>query len=367
MSRGALRPIKNMRGGKMKKVAIIGHFGGNENFYDGQTVKTRIFAKELEGALTENEVIRIDTYGWRKHPFRLLRHCVSAVRNAKNVLFLTDEGGIKIFPWLLLALNFFWHRKLHYVVVGGWLVNFPAKHRFLAACLKRLDYIWVETSYMKGNMEAQGFRNIHLLPNFKNLSPLSEEELVYIKDEPYPFCTFSRVMKEKGIEDAVNVIKQINSEYGRVVCTLDIYGSVDAKQTEWFEELSSQFTEAIRYCGMVPYDQSVEVIKNYYALLFPTRYMTEGVPGTIIDAYAAGVPVIASRWHSFADVVDDGITGIGYPCLHNEYLEKVMMEAIRSTEKINVMKKQCLKKANEFLPSHIVGLFLDHLECKGKD
>ena len=31
------------------------------------------------------------------------------------------------------------------------------------------------------------------------------------------FCTFSRVMKEKGIEDAVRAIEDINSENGRIV------------------------------------------------------------------------------------------------------------------------------------------------------
>ena len=54
-------------------------------------------------------------------------------------------------------------------------------------------------------------------------------------------------------------------------------------------------------------------MKYYFALLFPTRFYTEGIPGTILDAYAAGIPVICSRWESCADVVDDGVTGITYP------------------------------------------------------
>ena len=91
---------------------------------------------------------------------------------------------------------------------------------------------------------------------------------------------------------------------------------------------------------MVPYDKSVDVIKNYYALLFPTKFITEGVPGTIIDAYSAGVPVIASRWHSFTDVIDDGITGIGYEIYNNELLIKMIKEAIQSPEKMMEMKKQ---------------------------
>lgn len=31
-----------------KKIAIIGHFGGNETFLDGQTVKTKVLCAEFE-------------------------------------------------------------------------------------------------------------------------------------------------------------------------------------------------------------------------------------------------------------------------------------------------------------------------------
>lgn len=346
----------------MKKVAIIGHFGGKESFYDGQTVKTRIFAQELEKALGADQVIRVDTYGWRKRPFRLLLSCVKALCRGKNVLFLTDEGGIKVFPWLLRYWNFLFRRSLHYVVVGGWLVHFPQKHRFLSSCLRKLDCIWVETTGMKTALEALGFTNIYLLPNFKDLKPLSEEQLIYARGEPYPFCTFSRVMKEKGIEDAVNAIRSINAENGRVVCTLDIYGAIDINQTAWFEQLSSGFPEEIRYCGVVPHDRSVEVIKHYYALLFPTCYTTEGIPGTIIDAYAAGVPVIASRWNSFDDMIDEGHTGMGYPCLHNEYLKEMIVRAVKNPELMFGMKRQCLEKSAQYLPSQVIGTILDQLQ-----
>ena len=35
---------------KNKKISIIGHFGGNENILDGQTIKTKILYDELKNA-----------------------------------------------------------------------------------------------------------------------------------------------------------------------------------------------------------------------------------------------------------------------------------------------------------------------------
>jgi glycosyltransferase involved in cell wall biosynthesis len=106
-------------------------------------------------------------------------------------------------------------------------------------------------------------------------------------------------MKKKGIEDAVDAVRFVNRRYGKTAFSLDIYGPVDPEENEWFENLKQNFPSEIRYCGCVDANKSVDVVKDYFALLFPTRFFTEGIPGTIIDAYAAGVPVISAKWESF--------------------------------------------------------------------
>ena len=166
-------------------------------------------------------------------------------------------------------------------------------------------------------------------------------------------------MKEKGIEDAVNAVKAVNTEAGRTIYTLDIYGQIDSGQIQWFENLKTTFPEYINYKGIVDYDKSVDVLKNYFALLFPTRFYTEGIPGTIIDAYAAGVPIISSKWESFEDIVDDGITGIGYDFQNKKQLVE-LMERIEK-EQIDKMKTNCLSKGKSFLPTNVVGILKSRL------
>lgn len=195
-----------------------------------------------------------------------------------------------------------------------------------------------------------GFENIIVMPNCKKLHILKEEELVYPQCEPYKLCTFSRVMKEKGIEDAVNAVKAVNEDFGRTVYTLDIYGQVDEKQTEWFENLQQDFPEYIKYGGLVPFDKSVEVLKYYFALLFPTRFYTEGIPGTIIDAYSAGLPVIASEWASHADVLSCG-DSITYKFADREELYQKLKYCFEHIDTINTCRKECLKSAEKFTPT----------------
>ena len=79
------------------------------------------------------------------------------------------------------------------------------------------------------------------------------------------------------------------------------------------------------------------MLKNYFLLAFPTKFYTEGIPGTILDAYAAGVPVIASKWESFFDVIEEGKTGIGYEFDNQKELEKIL--AVSYTH-LDVYKRQ---------------------------
>lgn len=253
----------------MKRVCIIGHFGHGENLLNGQTVKTKIVTKEIVKELGKKEVSCIDTHGGMKTLINSLLQLLTVVKYHKNIIIMPAENGLRIFAPLLVLLNLLYHRKLHYVVIGGWLPEFLKKRKKLTKALMSFDCIYVETNTMRKALEIQGFNNVYVMPNFKDLNILKESELVYPHTEPYHLCTFSRVMKEKGIEDAVNAVKTVNEHLGRTVYTLDIYGQVDSAQTEWFNELKSTFPSYIKYGELVPFDKSVEVLKNYFALLFP--------------------------------------------------------------------------------------------------
>lgn len=345
----------------MKKVSVIGHFGFGKELLNGQTIKTKNVTEELKKTLGNDQVQLIDTHGGIKSYLLLPFKILISLLKSKNVVFFPAHNGVRIISPLLLFENIFFHRKLHYVVIGGWLPSLVSEKKIIRDLLKKLDIIYVETSTMKNALEAQGFKNVVIMPNFKDLSILKVNELNYNYNEPFKVCTFSRVMKEKGIEDAINAVSQINTEMGRSVLQLDIYGQVDSMQLEWFEKLKSTFPEFIYYKGCVDSSKSVEVLKNYYALLFPTHFYTEGIPGTIIDAYAAGVPVISSKWESFSDLITDGNTGLGYEFGNQNELYRILSEVIADPKIIKKFKVNCLIKAQEYVPRKVIKILTDNL------
>ncbi len=345
------------------KVSILGHFGEGENLLNGQTVKTKIITEELQRQLGKNNVLKIDTHGGRKVLLKSPFQVFSALRNGKNTLIFPAHNGLRVYaPLLFIFRKFFKNRKLHYGVIGGWLPRFVSERKYLAKILKNFDGIYVETNTMKTALQAQGFENVFLMPNCKNLKILSEEELVFPEGTPYKLCTFSRVMKEKGIEDAVNAVVEANGQLGFNAFSLDIYGQIDSAQTEWFEKLKASFPEYIRYCGCVDSDKSVDVLKSYFALLFPTRFYTEGIPGTIIDAYAAGIPVVSAKWESYSDVVDEGETGIGYEFGNEEQLKEILLKTANEPEYLLNLKNHCKDKASHYIPETVVQTMVNNFE-----
>lgn len=200
----------------MRKVCIIGCFADTLDLLNGQTVKTKIVYKELEKSLGCDEVMKIDTYGGMKTLVKTPIIVLNALKNAENIIILPAENGLRIIAPLLIGFNSVFKRNIYYDVIGGWLPEFVKKRKWLGIFLKKINSIFVETSSMKEQLESQGYNNIDVIPNCKELVILDAKTIKYTDTKPYRLCTFSRVTKEKGIEDAVQAVCEINSMHNDV-------------------------------------------------------------------------------------------------------------------------------------------------------
>ncbi len=338
---------------KNRKIGIIGHFGGKENILDGQTIKTKILYEELSKA-TDWEIIKVDTYYKKKNPVKLLIDTFKSLFSTKNIIVLLSGNGMKFyFP----ILSFFAHKfrtNIYHDVIGGNLDIYVSKYPKFKKYLNSFQINWVETAGMKRKLEEQGIENCEVMPNFKRLSITSIDISKQRFSEPYRFCIFSRVMREKGIEDAIDAIESINEEARKEICNLDIYGRIDDGYVERFEKVLKRVTNAIQYKGMVPYDKSVDAIKDYYALLFPTYWDGEGFPGTIVDAFSAGLPVIATDWNCNAEIIENKKNGILYPNEEIRNLTEAIKWMLNNKDSINELKSNCLISAKKYQPDEYI-------------
>ncbi len=346
----------------MKKICIIGHFGFGKVLLNGQTIKTKIITEEIENQFGKESLVLLDLSGGIKRIPYLFFKIPFVLSKCDNLIMMPVENGLKFLTPLLSVWNSIFKRKLHYVVIGGWLPEFISDKKWLKKGLCKFHGVYVETNTMKLALEKYGLNNVFVLPNCKKLDIIPKDKLVYPVGIPLRLCTFSRVMKEKGIGTAVKIIKKVNDKLGYTAFSLDIYGQVWEDSKEWFAEIQEEFPEYVSYKGYADADKSVEILQDYYALLFPTHFYTEGMPGTIIDAYAAGIPIISAKWESYDDVIGDGITGIDYKFDDLQAFEDVLIKVANNPMMLLNMKINCIEEANKYRVDKAVQVLISELE-----
>lgn len=350
------------RGDLLKyKVGVCGYFAEGIVDCGGQPVKTNFLFDELTNSFEIESLMKLDTKEWKNSKFRLANNILKMVFKSENIIILPAKNGIKVIGILTYIFTkiFFLKRKLHYVVIGGWLPKLLYENKNIVLCkiLKSYKGIYVETKTMEHQLHLLGFTNIFLMKNFKKLDVQDNN---FIIEDTFKFCFFSRVVYMKGIEDAINAIYKINSKYCREVCSLDIYGPISADYLGKISMIIDKNT--VKYMGVIATSRSTQTIKEYDMQLFPTKYFTEGIPGSIIDSFYSSVPVLASKWESFEDVINEDYNGIGYKFDDFEELVFKMEWAINNRKKIFNMRENCKNTSLQYLPSNAIKVLLRNLK-----
>lgn len=294
------------------KVAVIGVYGEGTEFTTGQAVKCHVVIDWLRKEYGTSEVFIVNTHRWKKNPIKMIYRTIISFIVSDNIIIMPAQNGIKVFAVLSDYLNRLFHRRLHYIVIGGWLAEMASERKKLKSHLIQFDSINVETISLLDKLKSIGFTNVFYMPNCRDYNDDFSGECLLTLDQKVKVCTFSRVIKEKGIEDAVAICRKANDILQKDIFELHIYGAIGPEYKEELDKLVSVNKDIVSYCGIASANDSVKILKNYFALLFPTYYSGEGFAGTILDGFAARIPIIANDWKYNSEIIKDGENGFIY-------------------------------------------------------
>ena len=341
-----------------KKIGIIGHFGGGHDFLDGQTVKTKILYDELKSRGLD--ICCVDTYYNNTNKVKLLLDSLKCILRCKKIIILLSGNGMRIyFPMMYWAKKVF-GREIFHDVIGGNLTEYIDKYPEYKKYLKSFDENWVEFKSLKSGLEKRGIMKCRVIPNFKTLD-LTKAHLKVGENAKHKLCMFCRVMKEKGITDAIIAVHNHNKE-SDYKFFLEIWGPIDESYTEEFEKLIDKYRSDFRYMGKVDYSESVETLTEHGALLFPTYWDGEGFPGTIVDAFAAALPVIASDWNANKDLITNYENGWVYPNEESKSLIDSLSWMECHEDDMQNMRMNSHGTAKEYMPSKWIDIIVELLE-----
>ena len=349
-----------------RKIALLGAMGDGKATSSGQIIRTNIIKNSLEEEYGSDAIVLVNTSAISKKPWRFIAAFWKMVFSCRDIMIILSINGMKrlwpLFSFMAKVLK----KRVYNNVIGGNLLVHMEKYPQFAKYMRNFTINWVQSKRMQKELETYQVFNTEWLPNAKPIRIIKEEEITHIQEPPFHFCTFSRVSKPKGIELAIHAIKSINEEHKKVIATLEIFGKPDDDYLEEFEALIETFPSYIHYGGVVPFSESVETLSRFFMLLFPTTFYGEGFPGTIIDAYASGTPVLASDWNCNPEVIADGVTGILYDHTKPEELREKIEWALSNVDQVDAMKKNCIVEAEKYTMEKVYRIVFNRIEAEGK-
>lgn len=167
-------------------------------------------------------------------------------------------------------------------------------HRALGTFRHGIEAYVAGTSFQRQLMVAGGLpaERIHVVPNFLEPDPGPghgpRTGVLYV----------GRLAEEKGIATLLRAAKLIPG-------SLTVIG--DGPLAPMVHEAAA--AGHVKYLGPLWSGEMRDQLRSAAALTVPSIWY-EGFPMIVVEAYAAGTPVIASRIGSLATIVEEGVTGL---------------------------------------------------------
>lgn len=329
------------------KILILGYLGYRTNQLDGQTIKTRDLY-QLVAEKFENTHF-FDTQDFRYSKLSVFKMFWNIIC-CQELVYLPAHNNLKfIFP-VVYILSVVFKVKIHYFVVGGWLCEFIESLPIHRQMLKRIQGIYCETNQLKNNLiNKYQFKNVDVFTNFRfvDFKPQNHHKSGHLS-----IVFMARINKNKGLDwifDLGNKLIENGLEYA---VTIDFYGPILDGDRLYFEQNIDIFS-FMKYRGVLQPKDIYTTLEKYDVMLLPTHYYTEGLPGSVVDAYFSGVPVIVTDWKHAREFVMDGQSGyiIPFEKGENELYEKVV-SLLNNEKELLKLKDGALKRSVDFLPPY---------------
>lgn len=174
--------------------------------------------------------------------------------------------------------------------------------------------------------------------------------LEYPKEDTIEFLFISRILKEKGIEQYLDMAQAIKKKYPNTVFHILGFCEDDYEGVERFQALQENGT--VVFHGMVT--DVISFLQKSQCTIHPSFY-PEGMSNVCLESAASGRPVITTKRPGCADTIEDGVTGFLVEERSSEDLiEKVERFLALSVEEREQMGKNARKRMEAQFDRRIV-------------
>lgn len=329
----------------------------------GQGHEVAVFAPSYEGQVKEADVIRYrsllkDVAGgfsvpdsfdpaiernFREGEFDVI-HVHHPMMMGNMARYLSKKYQVP----LVFTYHTRYEEYLHYIKLSAFKEVMPAYIRHFT---KGCDMVIAPTPQMKKHLTENGVvAKIRVLPtgirkeNFEPDKKKAEEIRKRMAgDKKYLFVSVARLAKEKNIDFLIRSLKLRKETRGADFRLLLIGDGPYRQSLEAIAEELDLRNEII-FAGSVPNEE----IRNYChagdLFLFASKSETQGI--VLLEAMAAGTPVLAVKATGTEDIVINGINGYMTGASEEEFEEKLM--DILEKKEPEILTEGALRTALEY-------------------
>jgi len=290
-----------------------------------------------------DKVLVFNIVGVKHRPWRVMKlvFFLFHYSQAKIVVSASTRFTYDVFRFLrLLGRN-----NVYYWVVGGVFPQLIDKNHYNPAVYRRLKGIFVQSPRMVADLEKKGISNAIYVSNSKRID--YQPAIVARDCNKVRFVFLSRVHPSKGCPLIIESAKWLNANGYHDRFSVDFFGAIDACYPEF--EPSIKEIDNVNYRGFLTLDKDgYDTLAQYNMMLFPTFWSGEGFPGIVIDAFTAGLPVLASDWNFNPDLIEDGVTGMIIPNQNQLALTEAMRLVLDGKVDLKSMAENSWHKAMDY-------------------
>lgn len=183
---------------------------------------------------------------------------------------------------------------------SGAVATMVATHRLLGTWSRRIDVFIALTEFARSRFVHGGLDEARLAvkPNFVDV-PAPEAR------RPGGYALFvGRLAPEKGLAVLLDAWRRIGERL-----PLRIVGDGPLASEA---ERATRELPGVRWLGARSREEVLDAMRDAELLVFPSTWY-EGFPVTLAEAFASGLPVLASELGSLAELVENGRTGLTFP------------------------------------------------------
>ncbi len=292
-------------------IAPIQQTGASDtNILGGNKVMADEHAREL--GLRGFGIEIVDTSGsvtnlppWRiraNYLMRFLRITKGALKNIRRsdvvFLILASYSAISMasFFWVVCKIA---RKPLVVRITGGDLsrcyLNYGAAARWLSShTWMRSSLVYVETQGL--HRMFSDWHNFRWFPNTRDIKPPAAIRRSKINN----LIFLARLHMDKGLAEALDACRHLPEG-----CHLNIFGPAMSDTDFSLFDVHPKAT----YGGVLDPAEVPRVMNEHDLLLFPS-YMNEGYPGSILEAFQCGVPVVAAKMGGVPELVEHEESGL---------------------------------------------------------